>query len=182
MSLQASIHAALADIEAADITAKPIPYLIATFVFVALVYSLGQKPESKAPFLNPRRPFELTAGRAKGHYMRNCRSLLRSWFDSHPNEPAQLITDFGNMTVLPPSMANEIRNNPKLSFTDFSVDVSLSFIRFWAFNSGHDSKTDLDPKFFQTAYPGFEASFQGTKDAIILPVINKDLTKYLGQL
>lgn len=125
MSLQASIQAALGDIETAGFTAKPVPYLLATFLFVVFVYSLGNKPKSKAPFLNPRRPFELTVQRAKGIYHRDCRLLLRDWFDSHPNEPAQLITDYGNVTVLPPSMANEIRNDPKLSFAEFSADVSL---------------------------------------------------------
>ncbi|KAH8749751.1 cytochrome P450 [Diaporthe sp. PMI_573] len=158
MSLRASIQAALGDVETAGITAKPIPYLLATILFVVFIYSLGNKPKSKAPFLNPRRPFELTAERAKGIYIRKCRSLVRNWFNSHPNEPAQLITDYGNMTVLPPSMANEIRNNPKLSFSDFSVD------------------------FFQTRYPGFEAPYQGTKDFLTLTVINKDLTKFLAKI
>lgn len=124
MSLRASIQAALADIETAGFTTKPIPYLVATFVFVVLVYSLGSKPKSDAPVLNPRRPFELTDQRAKGVFYQQCRSLLRNWFDSHPSEPAQLITDYGHVTVLPPSMANEIRSDPKLSFSDFSADVS----------------------------------------------------------
>lgn len=125
MSLRASIQAALADIETAGITTKPIPYLVATFVFVVLVYSLGSKPKSDAPLLNPRQPFELTDQRAKGVFYQQCRSLLRNWFESHPSEPAQLITDYGHVTVLPPSMANEIRNEPKLSFADFSADVSV---------------------------------------------------------
>lgn len=125
MSLRASIQAALADIETAGITTKPIPYLVATFVFVVLVYSLGSKPKSDAPLLNPRQPFELTDQRAKGVFYQQCRSLLRNWFESHPSEPAQLITDYGHVTVLPPSMANEIRNDPKLSFADFSADVSV---------------------------------------------------------
>lgn len=126
MSLRASIQAALVDIETAGITTKPIPYLVATFVFVVLVYSLGSKPKSDAPLLNPRQPFELTDQRAKGVFYQQCRSLLRNWFESHPSEPAQLITDYGHVTVLPPSMANEIRNEPKLSFADFSADVSVS--------------------------------------------------------
>lgn len=125
MSVRASIQAALADIETGSITTKPIPYLVATFVFVVLVYSLGSKPKSDAPLLNPRQPFELTDQRAKGVFYQQCRSLLWNWFESHPNEPAQLITDYGHVTVLPPSMANEIRNDPKLSFADFSADVSV---------------------------------------------------------
>lgn len=52
--------------------------------------------------------------------------------------------------------------------------------QFLASNARHGSEADLDPKFFQTSYPGFEASFQGTKDFLTLPVINKDLTKFLG--
>jgi hypothetical protein len=78
MSLQVFIQAALGDVETAGITAKPIPYLLATFLFVVFIYLLGNKPKSKAPFLNLRRPFELTAERAKGIYIRNCRLLLRN--------------------------------------------------------------------------------------------------------
>lgn len=125
MSLRASIQAALADIETAGITTKPIPYLVATFIFVVLVYSLGSTPKSDAPVLNPRKPFEFTDQKAKELYYQKCRTLLRNWFERHPSEPAQLITDYGHMTVLPPSMANEIRNDPKLSFSDFSADVCV---------------------------------------------------------
>ncbi|KAH8751640.1 cytochrome P450 [Diaporthe sp. PMI_573] len=158
MSLRASIQAALGDMETAGITARPIPYLLATFVLVVLVYSLGSKPKSDAPLLNPRRPFELTSERAKGIYYRECRSLLQNWFFSHPTEPAQLITDCGNMIVLPPSMANDIRSHAQLSFADFSAE------------------------FFQTEHPGFESIFQGTKDHLTLPVINKNLTKLLAKI
>lgn len=146
MSLRASIQAALADIETASITTKPIPYLVATFVFVVLVYSLGSKPKSDAPLLNPRQPFELTDQRAKGVFYQQCRSLLRNWFESHPSEPAQLITDYGHVTVLPPSMANEIRNDPKLSFADFSADVSVAGILYSLLDMVM-RKTDLDSSF-----------------------------------
>ncbi|KAK2598575.1 hypothetical protein N8I77_011976 [Diaporthe amygdali] len=158
MSLRASIQGALGDIEMADITAKPLPYVLVTFVFIVLVYSLSSKPKSNAPLLNPRETFEFSGQRAKGVFYQDCRALLRNWFDSHPSEPAQLITDYGHVTVLPPSMANEIRNDPKLSFADFSAD------------------------FFQTEYPGFEAPLEGTKDYITLTVINKDLTKFLAKI
>lgn len=125
MSLRASIQAALGDIETAGIRSRPISYLVATFVFVVLVYSLGSKPKSNAPVLPPRKPLELTDERAKGVYYQQCRSLLRKWFESHPDDPAQLITDYGHVTILPPSMANEIRSDPNLSFADFNVDVSV---------------------------------------------------------
>lgn len=145
MSLRASIQAALSDIETAGITAKPIPYLLATFVFVVLVYSLSSKPKSDAPLLNPRKPFELTDERAKGVFYQQCRSLLRNWFEGHPDEPAQLITDYGHVTVLPPSMANEIRSDPKLSFADFSAEVSVPDGYFhWRAFLDMRTESDLD--------------------------------------
>ena len=181
MSLRGSIQAALGEIETAGITTKPIPYLLATFVFVVLVYSLNSTVKSDAPYLNPRQLFELTEERAKQVYYRECRSLLRNWFDSHPNEPAQVITDYGHMTVLPPSMANEIRSDPKLSFSEFSIDVGLPDICIHRSAARYVNWHLPLMKFFQTQYPGFEAPFQGTKDFLTLTVINKDLTKFLGQ-
>ncbi|KAH6652364.1 cytochrome P450 [Truncatella angustata] len=88
------------------------------------------------------------------HY--NTRSLLRGWFDKNPNRAACIITDIGYMTVLPPSMADEIRNDSRLSFTAFSS--------------------------FQTEYPGFEAFRDGRLDKITLTVINKDLTNHLAKV
>ncbi|KAH8196773.1 hypothetical protein TruAng_009065 [Truncatella angustata] len=77
-------------------------------------------------------------------------------FDKHPNKAACIITDIGDMIILTPSMADEIRNDSRLSFTAFS--------------------------FFQTEYPGFEAFREGTLDSITLTVINKDLTKHLAKI
>lgn len=162
MSLRASIQGALADIETASITTKPIPYLVATFVFVILVYSLGSKPKSDAPLLNPRQPFELTDQRAKGVFYQQCRSLLRNWFESHPSEPAQLITDYGHVTVLPPSMANEIRNDPKLSFADFSADVSVAGIFYFPLDMVM-RKTDLDSSSSKPSTPALRHHWRAQK-------------------
>lgn len=162
MSLRASIQAALADIETASIATKPIPYLVATFVFVVLVYSLGSTPKSDAPLLNPRQPFELTDRRAKGVFYQNCRSLLRNWFESHPNEPAQLITDYGHVTVLPPSMANEIRSDPNLSFADFSADVSVPDTLF-ALLDVVIRKTDSGFSFSKPSTPALRRHYKGQR-------------------
>ncbi|KAI3395102.1 hypothetical protein diail_1782 [Diaporthe ilicicola] len=62
MSLRDSIQTALGDIETTDIPTKPIPYLLATFVFVVLVCSLSSKPKSNGPLWNPRQAFELSNG------------------------------------------------------------------------------------------------------------------------
>lgn len=52
---------------------------------------------------------------------------MQQWFTANPNKPIQMITDMGSTIVLPPSMANEIRNHSDLSFTAFSQEVRRAF-------------------------------------------------------
>ncbi|KAL0932251.1 cytochrome p450 monooxygenase [Colletotrichum truncatum] len=140
-----------------DASAKPLSYFLTTILVVFFVYSL-QGPKFNTPSINSKGTFELTNRRPKQRYLTNAREMMYSWFKANPNKPVRLISDMGETIVLPPSMANEIRNDSRLSFTQFSVE------------------------FFQTKYPGFEAFHEGTRDSITLIVINKDLTKSLAKV
>ncbi|GKT80743.1 cytochrome P450 monooxygenase [Colletotrichum tofieldiae] len=140
---------------AVDTSAKPLSYFLTTILVVLFVYSM-QGSKLNIPSINQKRKFELTNSRPKRNYLINARGIMRQWFSQNPNKPTRLISDMGETVVLPPSMANEIRNHSHLSFTEFSSE------------------------FFQTKYPGFNAFAEGTHDSITLVVINKDLTKQLG--
>ncbi|RSM18116.1 hypothetical protein CDV31_003038 [Fusarium ambrosium] len=125
-------------------------------VIIAACFLFTSKPN--APCLNPCGLFDIANGRAKKQFLFGLRSMLKTWFNANPHKPASVFSDIGPMTVLPPSMANEIRSDPRLSFVEFSA------------------------KFFHTSIPGFEAFNEGTRDSITLTVINKDLTKRLAQV
>ncbi|EEU40020.1 uncharacterized protein NECHADRAFT_32184 [Fusarium vanettenii 77-13-4] len=134
-----------------------LSYFVAPLIAITVAcFFFTSKPN--APCLNPQGFFDIASGRAKKQFLFGLRSMLKTWFDANPHKPASVFSDIGPMTVLPPSMANEIRSDPRLSFVEFSA------------------------KFFHTSIPGFEAFNEGTRDSITLTVINKDLTKRLAQV
>ncbi|TDZ23970.1 Cytochrome P450 monooxygenase TRI1 [Colletotrichum orbiculare MAFF 240422] len=140
-----------------DASAKPLSYFITTLLVIVFAYSMrGSKLD--LPSVNSRGRFELTAVQPKKRYLTSARDMIYTWFKANPNKPVKLISDIGETIVLPPSMANEIKNDSRLSFMKFSAD------------------------FFQTTTPGFDAFHEGTRESISLVVINKDLTKSLAKV
>ncbi|AEO62025.1 hypothetical protein MYCTH_2312925 [Thermothelomyces thermophilus ATCC 42464] len=85
--------------------------------------------------------------------------MLDAWFREHPNQPARIIGDAGEVIVLLPHLTNEMRNDPRLSFAGWIVKNFLAHI------------------------PGFEGFREGSRDSqIVQEVIMKDLTKYLNKI
>ncbi|KAK2740064.1 cytochrome p450 monooxygenase [Colletotrichum kahawae] len=140
-----------------DGSAKPLSYFLTTILVIVFAYSM-QDSKMNTPSINPKGKFELTDSRPKKRYLTGAREMMYSWFKTNPNKPVRLVSDMGETIVLPPSMANEIRNDARLSFTQFSAAV------------------------FPDQDPGFDAFHEGTRDSITLVVINKDLTKSLAKV
>jgi hypothetical protein len=98
-------------------------FLAATFVLAALLLFQRQKSASNIPHLNPRKAHELTDTRPKMDFLFDSRSMLNNWFRDHPDKPVRVIGDVGEVTILPPHLANEIRNDPRLSFSRWVFKV-----------------------------------------------------------
>ncbi|GKZ76438.1 hypothetical protein AnigIFM56816_006702 [Aspergillus niger] len=138
-------------------TSMPVPVLVS--LALGLAFLLLQSFRYKDPALNPKKPFELTFTRVKQEFFSNARRLLWDWFKTHSNTPVLLHTDTGKVTILPPSMANEIRNDDRLSFSR------------WTFEAFHGN------------LPGFDGFREGSQDSgIVQAVIGNDLTKYLNKV
>lgn len=58
--------------------------------------------------------------------MKLSREILAKARDLFPNEPFRLITDWGEVLILPPEFADEIRNDPRLSFSKAAMQVSTT--------------------------------------------------------
>ncbi|EAQ85378.1 hypothetical protein CHGG_09392 [Chaetomium globosum CBS 148.51] len=145
-----------------DPTTIPVPapyFLAAAFALAAIFLFLGQKSASNIPHLNPRKLLEVTDIRSKKEFLFGSRSMLSDWFRDHPDKPARVIGDAGEVTILPPHLTNEIRNDPRLSFSR------------WVF------KVRPDPALVRS---GFR---EGSREShIVQDVIVKDLTKYLNKV
>ena len=75
------------------------------------------------PLMNPPRFYDLGGIRAKLSFVFGARQLLA--LGARTGRPFRLLTDLGEMIVLPARYANEIRNDPRLSFSEVIVQVYI---------------------------------------------------------
>ncbi|KND87450.1 Dihydromonacolin L monooxygenase LovA [Tolypocladium ophioglossoides CBS 100239] len=141
------------------LSANPLPYVVASLLAVLLIYHL--RLHSELSIINPKKPFELSDRRVKRVFAANARKFLTEWFDTHPDKPLTMNADYGRLTVLPPHMANEIRNHKSLSFTK------------WSQNSFHAHLPGFD---------GFREITRGKDDRLVNRVLNKELNKQLAKV
>lgn len=119
---------------------------------------LNRLPKTaKFPLVNPAQGLELTdIGRRKDWFLHGSR-ILRDAEASNPDRPFNMLTGSGEMTILPPYMADELRSEPELSFLKY----------LYQDHSGH--------------LPGFEVFAALCEEKLVVAVINKHLTKYLSK-
>lgn len=159
------------------LAAEPLPYLLASLAcLAALLYAHAVQAVA---VVNPRKRFELTDSRVRREFIKDARGLLDGWFRDNPGRPVNINADIGVVTVLPPSMADEIRNDTRLSFTE-----STARVRFDApppsFSKCLSPSTDA-LQTSQAHLPGFDGFRAGLEmEEVITRVITKDLTKRLG--
>ncbi|KAK4180675.1 putative cytochrome P450 E-class, group IV [Triangularia setosa] len=114
---------------------------------------------SRLPHLNPKHLTDLTKTRVRKEFFTTSYSIIRQWFRTNPDKAARVTADIGEVIVLPSRLADEIKNDPRLSFGEF------------IYNSFH---ADL---------PGFEGFREGARDSrIVQAVIIRDLTKHLNKV
>jgi hypothetical protein len=135
-----------------------VPYVLAAALAMIFLYSLqASSSKSRLPLLNPRKTLELSDTGPKSQFLTKSRGMLEAWFRDHPDKAARVIGDAGEVIVLPPRLAHEIRNDPRLSFA--------GWVR----------------KNFHAHIPGFDGFREGSQDSgLVQTVIMKDLTKYLS--
>jgi len=140
---------------------QSLPY-IAIAIITLLLFGISSQFQSQPklpdhlPHLNPTRFYEPTKLRSKWKFVFGAREMLIGWFGANPGRPARVTADYGEVIVLPPEMADEIRSDDRLSFSK------------WVYQAAH------------AHLPGFEGLREGTADAqIVQSVIGRDLTKRL---
>ncbi|KAJ4154107.1 hypothetical protein LMH87_010570 [Akanthomyces muscarius] len=137
---------------------KPVPIILASIIAAVIAVVFRISTASKLPTLNPKGTFEISDRRIKANFQKNAATLLRDWFAKNPNKPVVINGDMGPMTILPPNMANEIRNDPRLGFMEVTMEA------------------------FHSHLHGFEPFTLGQSDHLIQNIVRKDLTKQLAKV
>ncbi|KAG6040946.1 hypothetical protein E4U41_006537 [Claviceps citrina] len=82
---------------------------------VAMIFHSASNIAHQPPLANP--PTTLLARlNAKRTFIKFSKEILLDARRRFPQQPFRLRTDWGDVLVLPPEFANEIRNDPRLSF------------------------------------------------------------------
>ncbi|KAF4429605.1 gibberellin cluster-C20-oxidase [Fusarium austroafricanum] len=114
-------------------------------------------PENR--FVEPGAPANPLLGqnlRARD-FVKLSRDILAKARSLFPDQPFRLMTDWGEVLILPPEFADEIRNDPRLSFSKAAMQ---------------DNHAEI---------PGFETvRLVGREDQLIQKVARKQLTKHLS--
>ena len=93
-------------------------------LLMLLVYSNSGPKATPLPLVNPKGPWELTSARVRKEWLSKARDIIAKGVKQFPGKPFNMMAaDVGLTTVLPPEYANEIRNNPDLSFVGFMAHV-----------------------------------------------------------
>nr|ASF83124.1 cytochrome P450 [Colletotrichum lini] len=106
---------------------KPIPYLITAFLFIALVYAVGDHG-SKLPEVNPLRAFEFTNRRRMNEFVQHSKDIMLKGKATFAGSFYKMYSDWGEVVVLPPQFIHELRNEPALEFLEPAKDDSHGYV------------------------------------------------------
>lgn len=86
-------------------------------VFVAR-FLMSPKTAARFPLINPANGFEFLGAARRTHFNENSEQLIQRGRAENPGKPFNLMSDGGEITLLPASLVNDIRNNANLDFME----------------------------------------------------------------
>ncbi|GKZ74342.1 hypothetical protein AnigIFM50267_011841 [Aspergillus niger] len=155
---------------------RKLSLVVATFTLLCLFLRLCRHDIQS---LNSKRPFEPTAARAKQEFVTKAQKSLKTWYNANTHRPVDMNADVGSVKVLPASMANDIRNDDRLSFFRYFFTSAPNYSRFCC----PGVKMLMEAQAFHGHVPRFNRFREGGSHAgIVANMIASDLTKYLNKL
>lgn len=105
-----------------EITQTAAPY-IAAVGLILLGFLLFRDKGTKLPYVNPKSPFELSDKRAVSEFIYASKHMLYNVARSFMGKPYRVLSDLGDVIILPPHIGDEIRNDKRFSFSEGPVEV-----------------------------------------------------------
>lgn len=115
-----------------DLLSEAPPLLVwgvTLLVVLPIAHNLFQSFSlSSLPTVNQKSLWDVSGSKARANFMMNGRAIYQEAVKKFPNKPYRAHTEIGFMTILPPSMANEVKNDARLSHNQHIFNVSHSFL------------------------------------------------------
>jgi hypothetical protein len=96
---------------------------LTALAIILAAYSFRILKPSPFPLVNGKRLLELTNVRPKKEFMLRAREMIAKRLEKAPELPFRVMADVGEILILPPKYAYEIRNHDQLSFTQATLKV-----------------------------------------------------------
>ncbi|KAL3471720.1 cytochrome P450 [Aspergillus californicus] len=98
---------------------------VLTLLFFA--YARGENPLAGIPLVTEKSFWDFTGRKAKASFAANARAVIKSGFDKvGSSNPFRILSDQGEMLILPPGLANDIRNIEALSHAEFMKESTCA--------------------------------------------------------
>lgn len=102
----------------------PFPYLVA-FIMMLLVYATRDRRKTKLPpLVNPPKWTDWSGSSIKSDFVENGEKIMPEATMKFGDQPYTVISDTGRIIVLPVKFLDEVRNDPRLSFSRNAEEVS----------------------------------------------------------
>ena len=107
------------------LASQPLPIIVTILATVIVVYSAwSSKLRKLPPILNAPSRLDMSNSLVKLDFLQRAAKLLKTASNDYAEKPVRIATDTGDLIILPPNhLAQEIRNEPNLSFFKSSEEV-----------------------------------------------------------
>ncbi|KAI1121147.1 cytochrome P450 [Nemania abortiva] len=141
-----------------DAQAQQSVFLVIALIAVTLIHTAWVKYNRKpTPVINPPKLFDFTGMSNKVDFLQRSYKMIHDT-SKEISRPYSVYSDVGPIMLLPPKLADEIKNHPKLSFLKNTEDD------------------------FHGSLPGFEPFKADLSVEITVQVAKKQLTKFLNKI
>lgn len=104
---------------------RPWAFLSTLFILCLLVLagSVSSSTTSALDLLNQKQIFEITSVRVKREFLEDAFRIITNRSKAIPGKSFRVIADVGEVTIIAPEYAHEIRNDERFSFTKAAFQV-----------------------------------------------------------
>lgn len=100
-----------------------------------VAFRIVTRPKTNAPIVDPPKFFDITTARQRLEAVNGARSLLQRAYKAFPGKTFRIMAEYAELIVLPAKLANEVRNDDRFGFTEFTRQiVCLGFFFFFFFS------------------------------------------------
>ncbi|TLD23277.1 hypothetical protein PspLS_07019 [Pyricularia sp. CBS 133598] len=112
-------------------------YTVPILLFAILLYGISNRdPYPDVPFVNPKGRTELTNRRRRAEFIAKAIQLLNEGSEKYKDKPFRMITENGDLLILPAEWVMEIKSNPRLAFSPAIRDDNHAYLPAFAALAG----------------------------------------------